>query len=60
MSDHQKAVFFDSHDREDVIAYRRDLGQLERLDETTITPSTPCPSVVDAEKYIHIYHDEST
>ena len=36
------------------------MDQLEKLDETTITPSTPCPSVVDAEKYIRIYHDEST
>ena len=58
MSDHQKGVFFDGHDREDVIAYRRDL--LDQLDETTITPSTPCPSVVNAEKYIRIYRDEST
>ena len=60
MSDHQKGDFFDGHDREDVIAYRKDLlDQLEKLDETTITPSTSCPSVVDAEKYIRIYHDES-
>ena len=37
------------------------MDQLEKLDETTITPSTPCPSVVNAEKkYIRIYHDEST
>ena len=51
MSDPQKGIFFDSHDREDVIAYRKDLlDQLEKLDETTITPSTPCPSVVIAEK----------
>lgn len=61
MLDHQKGVFFDGHDQEDVIAYRKDLlDQLEKLDKTTITSSTPCPSVVEAEKYIRIYHDEST
>ena len=62
MSDHQKGVFFDGHDREDVVEYRKDLlARLEKLDETTITPSTPCPSVVDGEnKYIRVYHDEST
>ena len=32
MSDHQKGVFFDGHDREDVIAYRRDL--LDQLEKT--------------------------
>ena len=37
------------------------LKQLAKLDETTITPSTPCPSLADGEKkYIRIYHDEST
>ena len=62
MSDHQKGVFFDGHDREDVVEYRKDLlARLEKLDEATITPSTPCPSVVDGEnKYIRVYHDEST
>ena len=62
MNDHHKGVFFDGHDREDVVAYRNDLlKQLAKLDETTITPSTPCPSLADGEKkYIRIYHDEST
>ena len=37
------------------------MAQLEKLDETTITPSSPCPSVVDGDKkYIRVYHDEST
>ena len=37
------------------------LDKLAKLNETTITPSQPCPSVVDTEKqYIRIVHDEST
>jgi hypothetical protein len=37
------------------------LEKLAKLDETTITPSQPCPSVVDTEKqYIRKVHDEST
>jgi hypothetical protein len=36
------------------------LNKLAKLDETTITPSTPCPSLADGEKkYIRVYHDES-
>ena len=55
MSNHQKGVFFDGHDREDVVSYHKELlEQLAKLDETTITPSTPSPSVVDGEKYIRI------
>lgn len=51
MSDHQEGVFFYGHDREDVVAYPNDLpSQLEKLDEMTITPSTPCPTIVDEEK----------
>ena len=62
MNDHHKGVFFDGHDREDVVEYRNTLlKQLSKLDETTITPSTPCPSLADGEKrYIRVYHDEST
>ena len=42
MSNHQKGVFFDGHDRDDVVTYRKDLlEQLAKFDETTITPSTP-------------------
>ena len=41
MSDHQKGIFFDGHDREDIVIYRNELlKQLAKLDETTITPST--------------------
>ena len=41
MSDHQRGVFFDGHDREDIVIYRNELlKQLAKLDEMTITPST--------------------
>ena len=62
MSDHQKGVFFDGHDREDVVLYHNELlKQLAKLDEMTITPSTPCPSLADGEKkYLRVYHNEST
>ena len=37
------------------------LVQPEKLDNMTITPSSPCPSGVDGDmKYIRVYHDEST
>lgn len=44
---HQKGVYFDGHDRDDVVAYRQDfLKQLELLDKKTIkydgiTPDLP-------------------
>ena len=62
MCDHQKGVYFDGHEREDVIAYRKDLlDKLSAFDETTITPSHPSPSTADGEKkHIRIVHDEST
>ena len=62
MCDHQKGVFFDGHDREDVTSYRKELlDKLGGLDETTITPTCPSPPLVDGErKYIRIAHDEST
>ena len=59
---HQKGVFFDGHERDDVTAYRVELlEKLAKLDETTITPSQPCPNTVDTEKqYIRVVHDETT
>ena len=62
MCDHQKGVYFDGHERDDVVRYRTDfLDKLSKLDETTITPSQPSPCVEEGEKrYIRIAHDEST
>ena len=59
---HQKGVFFDGHEREDVVAYRSEfLEKLAKLDETTITPDQASPSVVDEEqRHMRVVHDEST
>ena len=55
MSDHQKGVFFDGHDREDVVEYRKDLlARLEKLDEATITPSKhPMPKRSRWREQVH-------
>ena len=60
--DHQKGVYFDGHERDDVVTYRQEfLDRLESLDETTITPAHPMPAVADGERrYLRIAHDEST
>ena len=59
MCDHQKGIFFDGHEREDVVEYRNDF--LDKLAETIITPSQPCPSVaVGEQQFIRVVHDEST
>ena len=62
ISNHQKGVFFDGHEREDVVVYRSDfLEKLAKLDETTITPAQQSPCVADGEQlYIRVVHDEST
>ena len=40
---HQKGVFFDGHERDDVTAYREELlEKLAKLDETTITTMSKC------------------
>ena len=50
--DHQKGVYFDGHEHDDVIAYCQDL---------LIKPTCPMPVVVDAGKrYLRVAHDEST
>ena len=59
---HQKGVFFDGHDREDVVEDRSNfLDKLQDLDEITVVPGKPLPSVCDDEKpLIRVVHDEST
>ena len=59
ISNHQKGVFFDGHEREDVVVYRSDfLEKLAKLDETTITPAQQSPCVADGEQlYIRVVHD---
>ena len=49
ISNHQKGVFFDGHERKDVVVYRSDfLEKFAKLDETTKTPTqqSPCVSAV--------------
>ena len=49
--DHQKGVYFDGHEQDDVVTYRQEfLDRLESLDETTITPAHPMPAVADGEE----------
>ena len=59
---HQKSVFFDGHDREDVVAYRNDLlKKLERLDRKSIKYDGIIPKLQEGEKpLIRVVHDEST
>ena len=59
---HQKGVFFDGHDRGDVMQYRNQfLEQLSELDKKTTTPDQPSPQLEDGEKpLLRIVHDEST
>ena len=56
----QKGVFFDGHEREDVV-YRSDfLEKLAKLDETTITPAQQSPCVADGEQlYIRVVHSNA-
>ena len=55
-------MYFDGHDRDDVVQYRRDfLLKLEELDEKSINCDGNIPQLQDGEKpYIRVVHDEST
>ena len=47
---HQKGVFLDGHEREDIVVYGTDfLEKLVKLDKTTITPAQQSPCVADGE-----------
>ena len=58
----QKGVFFDGHDREDVVTYRNDfLQKMEKRDRKSITCEGRVPDLEEGEKpYIRVMHDEST
>ena len=60
--DHQKGVFFDVHEREDVVVYQCELmDKLEESDKKTISPHLPPPVLADNEKsMIRVIHDEFT
>ena len=59
---HQKGVYFDGHDRDDVVQYRKDfLAKLERLDEKSVKFDNIVPQLEAEEKpLIRVVHDEST
>ena len=59
---HHKGVYFDGHEREDVVAYRKQfLDKLAELDRRTITSDGIRPELEDGEKpLIRVVHDEST
>ena len=59
---HQKGIFFDSHDRDDVVAYRNEfLAKLDELDKKSLTYDGTIPQLEEGEKpLIRVVHDEST
>ena len=59
---HQKGIYFDGHDRDDVVAYRHEyLTNMKELDKKSITCFGNEPQVAPEEKpLIRITHDECT
>ena len=56
---HQKGVYFDGHNRDDVVQYRKDfLAKLERLDEKSVKFDNIVPQLEAEEKpLIRVLHD---
>ena len=60
---HQKGVYFDGHDREDVVAYRHSyLTKMDELDKTSLTcyDNTPPELEPGQRPLIRVVHDECT
>ena len=59
---HQKGVYFDGHDRPDVVEHRKEfLSKLAELDKKTISFDCPPPQLPDGERpIIRVVHNEST
>ena len=60
---HQKGVYFDGHDREDVVAYRNSyLTKMDELDKTSLTcyDNTPPELEPGQRPLIRVVHDECT
>ena len=59
---HQKGVYFDGHDRDDVVLYRNKfLTTMEQLDKKSLTCDNTTPQLDEGEKpLIRVVHDEST
>ena len=56
---YQKGVYFNGHDRDDVVQYRKDfLAKLERLDEKSVKFDNIVPQLEAEEKpLIRVLHD---
>ena len=58
---HQKGVYFDGHDRSDVVQYRNDfLATMKELDKKSITYDGVRPELEGELPLIRVVHDEST
>ena len=58
---HQKRVYFDSHDRDDVIAYRNIfLTAMDEYDKKSLTCDGAIPELAAGEKPYVVVHDECT
>ena len=58
---HQKGVFFDGHERDDVVAYRNEFLNMEEFDKKSITCDGNIPTLTNGEKpLIRVVHDECT
>ena len=59
---HQKGVYFDGHDRDDVVLYRNQfLQKLDELDKISLTYDGTTPHLNDGERaLIRVVQDEST
>ncbi len=59
---HQKGVYFDGHDRDDVVAYRNEfLARMDNLDNRSIKFDGIAPELQAGEKpLIRVVHDKST
>ena len=59
---HQKGVYFDGHDRSDVVTYRNDfLDKMEKFDRKSIIYDGIVPELEEGDRpLIRVVHDEST
>ena len=58
---HHKSVYFDDHEREDVVTYREEFPQkLEELDRRCVYDSHEPQLFADERPLIQVHHDEST
>ena len=57
---HTKGIYFDGHERADVVAHREKfITEMAEIDKKSITVDQPSPDISD-RPIIRVYHDEST